>query len=159
MFLVSACLAGLNTRFDGKSLSVRHIKSLVSKGKAIPLCPEQLGGLPTPRESIEIVGGDGEAILEGKARAMGVSGKDYTENLLQGAKEVLKIARMLKVKGAFLKDGSPSCGCSFIKVGNKRVKGKGVTAAALERKDIKIQSGDHMRSPKRKTFWSKNDSI
>jgi|SRR3990172_56247 len=143
MFLVSACLAGLNTRYDGTNCCKRYFKSLVAQGKAFPVCPEQLGGLPTPRESIELAGGDGQAVLKGRIKAIGKkSGKDYTKNLLRGADEVLKIAAMLKIKKAFLKDGSPSCGSTYIKVGNKKNKGKGVTAAALINTGIKVQSGD-----------------
>lgn len=139
MFLISACLTGLNTRYDRKSCVNRHLQKFVKQDMAIPVCPEQLGGLLTPREPIELVGGDGEVLLKGKARAIGKSGKDYTQNLLSGAKEVLKIARMMKIKTAFLKDGSPSCGYSYIKVRNKKVRGKGVTTAVLEKAGIKVQ--------------------
>ncbi len=140
MFLVSACLVGLNTRYDGTDCGKKDLQSLVAKGEALPVCPEQLGGLPTPREAIELIGGDGEALLKGKARAIGKSGRDYTQNLLRGANETLKIAIMLKVQKAFLKDGSPSCGCSYIKSGSKKITGKGVTAAALSRAGIEVQS-------------------
>lgn len=111
------------------------------QGRAFPVCPEQLGGLPTPREPIELVGGDGEDLLRGISVAIGKkTGKDYTRNLLRGADEVLKIVSMLKIKEAFFKDGSPSCGCSYIKAGNKRIKGKGVATAVLLRAGIKVQS-------------------
>ncbi|MEE8328830.1 MAG: DUF523 domain-containing protein, partial [Thermodesulfovibrionia bacterium] len=59
---------------------------------------------------------------------------------LRGADEVLKIVSMLKIKKVFFKDGSPSCGCCYIKVGNKRIKGKGVATAVLLRAGIKVQS-------------------
>jgi len=141
MFLVSACLVGLNTRYNGRGYRKKHLQTLIAKSKALPVCPEQLGGLPTPREQVELVGGDGEGLLKGTAKAIGKeSGKDYSQNLLRGANEVLKIAKILKVKRAFLKDGSPSCGSSYIKVDNKRVKGKGVTTAALLRAGIKVQN-------------------
>lgn len=141
MVLVSACLAGLNTRYDGTNCCKKHFQTLVAQGKAFPVCPEQLGGLPTPREPIELVGGNGEGLLKGFSKAIGKkSGKDYTQHLLKGAGEVLKIAGMLKIKKAFFKDGSPSCGCSSIKVGNKNVKGKGVTTAALLQAGIRVQS-------------------
>ena len=139
MFLVSACLVGLNTRYNGKAYRIKNFQRLVAQGKAIPVCPEQLGGLPTPREPVELIGGDGEDLLKGKIKAIGQSGKDYTRNLLRGTDEVLKIAAMLKTKEAFLKDGSPSCGCSYIKAGNKRIKGRGVTAAALLKAGIRVQ--------------------
>jgi uncharacterized protein YbbK (DUF523 family) len=141
MVLVSACLAGLDTRYDGTSCGRSDIISLVSRGNAIPVCPEQLGGLPTPREPIELAGGDGESLLRGEATAVGKeSGRDYTQNLLRGSREVLKIAKMLKVKKVLLKDGSPSCGSNYIKRGKRRVKGKGVTAAMLLDAGIKVES-------------------
>ncbi len=142
MFLVSACLAGLNTRYDGMSCRVKYIESLVAQGKAIPVCPEQLGGLPTPREPIELVGGDGEALLKGNARAFGRSGKDCTTELIKGANEVLKIARLYNVRQVLLQEGSPSCGCNYIKSGNRKIKGKGVAAAALINAGIKVKAID-----------------
>lgn len=140
MILVSACLAGLNTRYDGTACRDRRLQSLVARGEAVPVCPEQLGGLPTPREPIELAGGDGEDIAKGGTKAVGLkSGRNYTRNLLKGTEEVLKIAVKLKAKKAFLKDGSPSCGCGYIKRGSKRVKGVGITAAALLKAGIKVQ--------------------
>jgi uncharacterized protein YbbK (DUF523 family) len=150
MLLVSACLVGLSTRYDGTDCCKKYFQSLVAEGKAIPICPEQLGGLSTPREPIELVGGDGEALLKGKAKAIGESGRDYTQNLLKGAKEVLKIAKMLKPKKAFFKNGSPSCGCSYIKSRNKKIRGKGVTTAILLRAGIKVHSEDYKSLAKTK---------
>ena len=143
MFLVSACLAGLNTRYDGRSCCDKRLKSLVAQGKAVPVCPELLGGLPTTREPIELVGGDGEALLKGKARAVGRSGKDYTMELIRGADEILKMSALMNVDTAFLKDGSPSCGCSYIKADNEKIKGKGVTAAALLNAGILVKAIDN----------------
>ncbi len=141
MYLVSACLAGIRTRYDGTDCPDRRIQRLIAEGEAIPVCPEQLGGLPTPREPICLVQGDGEALIKGVARALGnESKKDYTLNLTRGAEEILNIARMLKVKGVFLKDGSPSCGYSYIKVGNDKISGVGVTTAILLKAGIKILS-------------------
>jgi len=142
MYLVSACLVGLNTRYDGTSCPKRYFQTLIKGGKAIPICPEQLGGLPTPREPIELQGGDGESLLKGEAKAIGKSsGRDYTNDLLRGAREVLKIAKMTKSREAFLKDGSPSCGCSHI---DKKTKGRGVTTALLLRRGIKVYSEDKL---------------
>lgn len=141
MFIISACLAGLNTRYNGKTRGKKYFQKLVARGKAFPACPEQMGGLPTPREPIELVGGDGADLLDGRARAIGIkTGKNYTENFLRGSKEVLKIADMLKIKKAFLKDGSPSCGSTYIKVNNKKIKGKGVATATLLKAGIKVVS-------------------
>ena len=141
MYIVSACLAGLRTRYDGKDCCDKRIQCLVAEGKAIPVCPEQLGGLPTPREAIEIRNDNGNGILLGRTKAIGKeSGTDYTPNLLRGADEVLKIASLLKIKKAILKDGSPSCGSTYIKKGGKRIKGVGVTTAVLLMAGVKVLS-------------------
>jgi len=138
---VSACLAGLRTRYDGKDCCNRGVQELVIRGNAIPLCPEQLGGLPTPREAIEISGGDGGSVLDRRARAIGKeTGTDYTDNLLKGAEEVLRMASLLKIKKAILKDGSPSCGSTYIKRGRRRVRGVGITTAVLSRAGIEVVS-------------------
>lgn len=147
MILISACLVGMNTRYDCANCGKKRFRDLVAEGKAIPVCPEQLGGLPTPREAVELSGGDGGALLEGDARAMGKeTGCDYTVNLLKGANEVLKIAKMIKIEKAILKDGSPSCGSTYIKRRGKKAKGKGVTAAALIAAGIEIES-DEIKRP------------
>ena len=139
MYLVSACLAGFRTRYDGGDCLDNSIKTLIAEGRAIPVCPEQLGGLPTPREPIGLVDGDGEALLKGFARALGIeSKKDYTANLIRGAEEALNIAKIFNVKGVFLKDGSPSCGYSCVTVGNDKISGVGVTTAILQKAGIKV---------------------
>jgi uncharacterized protein YbbK (DUF523 family) len=147
MYLVSACLVGLNTRYNGVSCPKRYFRILITTGRAIPICPEQLGGLSTPREPIELQGGDGEALLKGRAKAIGKSsGRDYTQDLLKGAREVLKIAKMAKSREAFLKDGSPSCGCFYI---DKKTKGRGVTTALLLQAGIKVHSEDKLPKMRR----------
>lgn len=80
------------------------------KGELIPVCPEQLGGLSTPRSNAEIVGGTGIDVLEGKAKVMKEDGAEVTEHFPRGAYEVLNIAKKLQVKKAVLKARSPSCG-------------------------------------------------
>jgi len=140
MYIVSACLAGLRTRYDGGECCDRRIQGLVVRRKAIPVCPEQLGGLPTPREAIEIVGGNGNDLLLGRAKAIGMeTGKDYSSSLLRGAEEVLKIASMLRVRRAILKDGSPSCGSTYIRRGGRKIKGIGITTAVLLRAGIEVE--------------------
>ena len=139
MYIVSACLAGLRTRYDGTDCPAGRIQNLVYEGKAIPVCPEQLGGLPTPREPIVLVNGDGKALIKGSARALGEeTGTDYTPMLLRGAEEVLNMISMISISGVFLKDGSPSCGFSYIKAGKDRIKGIGVTAAVLLEAGVKV---------------------
>ena len=108
-YLVSACLLGLRTRYDGASKASSWLLS--RKGALlIPVCPEQLGGLPTPRAPAEIIGGDGLAVLEGRAQVINQLGEDVTQAFVRGAEEVLRLARLYQVKGVWLKARSPSCG-------------------------------------------------
>ena len=115
MILVSACLLGLSTRYDGKSKInpgfLKRISNSAKIGHVIPVCPEQLGGLPTPRPPCQLLGGDGFDVLFGKARVVEIeTGRDVTKNFLKGAEEVRKIIDLFKIKKAYLKSKSPSCG-------------------------------------------------
>src|SRR5947208_10976112 len=94
--LVSACLAGLATTHNGVAKPHPKVMELVRQGRAILVCPEQLGGLPTPRACAEIapVSGSGAAVLAGEARVIDVEGNDVTANYLRGAREALKAARL-----------------------------------------------------------------
>jgi uncharacterized protein YbbK (DUF523 family) len=123
IYLVSACLIGLQTRYDGKIKQSTACTKAVAGAVCIPVCPEQLGGLPTPRVAADLVGGDGQDVLAGNARVITRNGEDVTRNFILGAKQVLKIARQNDVTKIFLKAGSPSCGLT------PRI---GVTAAPLE---------------------------
>ena len=109
IFLVSSCLTGLCTRYDGQAKPDSDCISRLQNAIWIPVCPEQLGGLPTPREAAEIYGGNGQQVLEGKARVLTESGIDLTAQFIKGAEEVLKIARSQKITAVFLKSKSPSC--------------------------------------------------
>ena len=110
--LVSACLVGLCTRYDGKSkpnaACLRHLAGFHWS----PVCPEQLGGLPTPRTAAEIMGGNGHDVLVGAARVIDRNGVDRTDHFLRGARMVLTIAQMHEVRCCLFKSGSPSCGLS-----------------------------------------------
>lgn len=131
MKLCSACLLGVKCRYNGRDSRNKKVIELLKIEPLIPVCPEQLGGLPTPREPAEIVGG----------KVLTKSGKDVTENFILGARETLKIAKLLGVKEAILKQGSPSCGCGKIYDGTfsgKTVKGNGITAAMLIKHGIKV---------------------
>ena len=146
--LVSACLLGVNCRYDGRNNLNEKVMRLVEKEVLIPVCPEQLGGFETPREPMRIIGGTGPEVLDGKARVMNRSNKDVTENLLRGAEEISKIARSLSVKEAILKARSPSCGCGKIHSGafpDRLVEGDGVTAALLKRSGIRVITEDGLR--------------
>ena len=108
--LVSACLVGLATRYDGGSQPNQALIAFAKGHRAIPVCPEQLGGLATPRSKATLAGGDGAAALAGRAKVRAESGRDVTENFLRGAKLAAAIARMSGARFAVLKEKSPSCG-------------------------------------------------
>jgi uncharacterized protein YbbK (DUF523 family) len=129
-FLVSACLVGLCTRYDGQTKANPDGLSLIKTNNWVPVCPEQLGGLPTPREAADIIGGDGKDVLAGKARVVTKSGIDLTTEFIRGAEQVLQIAHLQHTTMAFLKARSPSCAVS----------GKiGVTAALLQANGIEVK--------------------
>jgi uncharacterized protein YbbK (DUF523 family) len=141
MIVISACLCGLNTRYNGKSYLNEKTMKLLQEGKAMLVCPEQLGGLSTPRPPHEIVGGTGSDVLEGNARVKSKEGCDSTKEFISGAEEVLKVALQTNAKFAILKAKSPSCGCGKIYDGSflgNTIVGNGVTAELLMRNGIKV---------------------
>lgn len=141
MILVSACLAGINCKYNGRNNYIEEFEKMVARGEAMPVCPEQLGGCPTPRPAVEISGGTGADILDGRCCAIRKNGEDVTDKLIKGAEEVLKIAKLTGAGKAVLKARSPSCGLGTIYDGTftgKLIKGNGVTAELLIRKGIKV---------------------
>lgn len=135
MYIVSACLAGVNCRYDGKNNLDKRILELVKRGEAILVCPEQLGGLTTPRDPSEIVYENG--IIKVKS----IKNKDVTDNFERGAVEVLKLAKEIGTEKAILKSKSPSCGCGIIYDGTfsgKLIQGNGVTAKLLIKNGIEV---------------------
>lgn len=103
------------------------------------ICPEQLGGLSTPRKPCEIVGGSAGDVLDGKAKVLNENREDVTSNFIRGANEVLGIANKINAKKAILKSRSPSCGCGEVYNGNfekKLIKGNGITTELLIRNNI-----------------------
>lgn len=137
--IVSACLLGLRTRYDGQDALSMEAVSLVEGRIAVPVCPEQLGGLPTPRPASEIVSGDGTGVLDGAATVVDEFGADVTPGFLKGAMNVLRIARFSGAAEAFLKEHSPSCGVNAICRGSRCVNGAGVTAALLKREGLLVR--------------------
>ncbi len=137
--IVSACLLGIRSRYDGTdSLSEEVITSL--KGAfIIPVCPEQLGGLPTPRPRADIIDADGLAVIEGRARVVDEKGVDITDSFLKGAEEVLKIAGITGARLAIFKEKSPSCGVNAISRDGNVAAGRGVTAALLQKEGLEVK--------------------
>ncbi len=147
MKLCSACMLGIECRYDGKAKPVPKVLKLAKKEVLIPICPEQLGGLPTPRVVQELQGCSGEDVLDGRGKVLNKNGEDVTEQFIKGAYEVLKIAKLFGIKEAILKQRSPSCGCGEIYDGSfsgRVVKGNGVTTSLLKRNGIKVISEEEL---------------
>lgn len=131
MICVSACLAGCSCRYDGKSHEIEGIRELVEKGEAVPVCPEELGGLPTPRLCAEIQ-------KDGHVR--NTAGIDVTQEYQTGAKKALEICLKHGCTKAILKSSSPSCGCNGIYDGSfshSRIPGDGIFAQMLKEHGIR----------------------
>lgn len=139
MILVSACLAGLCCRYDGRDNSVEWVRELVAQGKALPVCPEQLGGLTTPREPSEI----SRDTSEGTSRVVSRDGEDLTEAFLRGAGEGMKLVELVGVHCAVLKERSPSCGVHKVYSGSfdgVLVPGEGMMAGLLRKAGVAVFS-------------------
>lgn len=147
MIMVSSCLAGLQVRYNGTHRLDSRIYELVEQNKAIMVCPELLGGFSTPREPAEIIGGDGEDVLQGKAKVVNKSGEDVTDMYIKGAYSTLKQAQEVHAEIIVLKEYSPSCGSSMIYNGEfkgETIVGDGVTTALLKRNGLKVISEEQL---------------
>ena len=131
--LMSACLLGVNCRYNGerKALPDDVLQRLLERHTVVPVCPEQLGGLTTPREPSERQG----------ERVVMRSGRDVTAEYTRGAQEALRLARRFGCTAAVLKERSPSCGMGKIYDGSfqgRIVDGNGVTAQLLAAHGISV---------------------
>jgi uncharacterized protein YbbK (DUF523 family) len=136
--LVSACLVGMRTRWDGTPATESRILELADSCEVVPICPEVMGGLATPRRSSEIESGDGNSVLDGCARVISEDGADVTDAYLEGARRALAAAERHGAGVAYLKDRSPACGGREIKRKGRVMAGQGVCAAALARAGIRV---------------------
>ncbi len=135
--LVSACLLGENCRYDGGGFDFASIAPLLGNHTLVPVCPEQLGGLDTPRSPAELRGNS----------VWSREGEDVTDAFERGAKLTLLRARTEGCRCALLKERSPSCGTNTIYDGSfsgKRIPGEGVTAALLRKNGIMVFSEEQL---------------
>lgn len=139
MILVSACLVGINCKYNGGNNFNPKILELVKAGEAIFVCPEQLGGLTTPRLPAEI------RYINNKLHVIDKNGNDVTTEYFRGANGVLKLAKELDIKKAILKSKSPACGYKNIYDGNftnTLINNNGILAQILIDNDIEVVSSD-----------------
>ena len=140
--LVSACLLGLPTRYDGKAKRSQDVLDYLQRENLtpIPVCPEQLAGMTTPRDKTFFLSGDGRAVLAGNGEAVSENGLSMNVIFCRGAKMTREIARLSGCRRALLKEGSPSCGVHRVYLGEDKVAGVGVTSALLHNSGIDIIS-------------------
>lgn len=135
MKICSACLLGVNCKYNGENNLDKKVIAISKKEILIPVCPEQLGGFSTPREPVELRNG----------KAVTASGKDVTKQMQKGALETLKIAKLFHIKKAILKQRSPSCGFGQLKMmSGEVIAGNGITAGLLHKNGIKIISEEDL---------------
>jgi uncharacterized protein YbbK (DUF523 family) len=154
--LVSACLLGLRTTFRGSHNENAAVLALGERRRLVPFCPEQLGGLSTPRPPAEIQGGGGAEVLAGSAIVETEDGTDVTDHFLRGAHQAACLARLVGARGAVLKARSPSCGVGRIYDGtfSHRLRpGSGVAAALLEQEGVEVLTEEDLeRAPQRRFY-------
>lgn len=138
--LVSACLLGVRCTHVGGANTSPAVAALGVRHRLVPVCPETVGGLPTPRPAAEIQ-------PDGAVRT--ADGTDVTDEYQRGAVHAVRVAVAVRASGAVLKARSPSCGCHEVYDGSftrRRVAGEGVTAAALRRAGIPVCSEDDVEA-------------
>jgi len=143
--LVSACLCGVACNHEGRAARRDVRAELAGRFRVIPVCPEVVGGMTTPRVAAEIVGGTGDDVLAGTARVVDREGADVTAAYVRGATQAVDLARVAGVDRAVLKARSPSCGSTTVYDGTfsrTQQPGAGVTAAALRAAGVVVTSED-----------------
>ncbi|WP_299263538.1 DUF523 domain-containing protein [uncultured Psychrosphaera sp.] len=134
--LVSACLLGYPVRYDGKSTPLKNLawlQQLQQQNRIVIICPEQEGGLPTPRDPAE----------RQQDKVITITGQDVTQEFDIGAQKALDLCQQHDIKIALLKANSPSCGNQKIYNGqfnNTLIVGQGMTAELLSKHSIKVYS-------------------
>ncbi|MED9947886.1 MAG: DUF523 domain-containing protein [Peptacetobacter hiranonis] len=153
MVVVSACLVGENCKYSGGNNRNESVLSYLEGKEYITICPECTGGLSTPREPAEIIGGEGKDVIDGNCKVISRVGVDVTKEYMKGAEISLEEAKKHDVELAILKEGSPSCGVNKIHNGEfKGIKkvGKGVTAALFEMNGIRAISEKDLEQKRQK---------
>ena len=136
IYLISACLLGVNCRYNGTSSRISDLDTLLDSGRLIPVCPEVLGGLATPREAWEIITQN-----DGSRKVMTQRGLDCTPEFQTGARRVLEIGQTCGVKKVIMKANSPSCGCGNIYDGTfsgNLTEGNGLTSQLFLENSIEV---------------------
>lgn len=145
MIMVSACLFGVNCKYNGKNNYNPQLCRALQGQEILLFCPEQAGGLPAPRPPAEIQDGDGQAVLRGEAGVVNRNGEDLTRCFVKGAQEISRLAQRNKPSLVILKSRSPSCGIGLVYDGSFTSHlrpGDGVASAMLKELGIPIMSDE-----------------
>jgi uncharacterized protein YbbK (DUF523 family) len=142
--LCSGCLLGFLCRYDNADRRSPSVLAALAGKEVVPFCPEIAGGLPAPRPPAELVGGDGEAVLDGQARVVSCEGRDVTSAFRRGAELAIEAARRYCATVAVVREASPSCGAHRVTVDGAGVPGRGVAAAALVRGGLALVSDEEL---------------
>lgn len=150
MIIVSACLCGDNCKYNGKNNENKKVIEFLKGKEFIKICPEELGGLATPRNPSEIKACT-KNVLVRKDKIISNKGEDLTSEFLKGAYETLDIAKKSGATKAILKAKSPSCGCGLIYDGTfsgNLIHGNGVTAQLFLNNGIDVITEDDIKLQK-----------
>jgi uncharacterized protein YbbK (DUF523 family) len=148
MIAISKCLLGINCRYDGSNALSSHVIAYLKDKEYFMVCPEELGGLTTPRKPCEIIDGDGFSVIYDKAIVHTSDGIDVTREFVLGALKTYDILRDNKIDMIILKENSPSCGSAYVYDGtfsNNKISGFGITSAYLIDKGITIISDINLK--------------
>ena len=140
MILVSACLLGCPCKYSGGDNFSPAVQAFLKDKDYILCCPEQLGGLPTPRPPAELQHGENDGL-----RVVNRNGEDVTAPFLAGAEAAWQLCQAHRADTALLKEGSPSCGVERVYDGSfsgKKVPGRGITAALLAAHGVRLLSSE-----------------
>lgn len=140
----SACLLGFTCRYDAQEKGQARVWAALVGKAVVPVCPEEAGGLGTPRPAADLTGGDGAAVLDGTARVFTETGRDVTEEFLAGAEHAVEAARAHGATVAILKARSPSCGTRTVWIDRELRDGHGVAAARLARAGLTVLSDEDL---------------
>lgn len=150
--LVSACLMGLNCRYDNTPVLHHNILGKLGDQSLLMVCPEILGGLPTPRPPVQFVSEQlkplidnaGQEVLKGRARLVWTTGQNVTQHFIRGAQRIIRLIKPLSIHRAYLKSRSPSCGSGSISFWDARtnssvtLRGDGVLTTLLKTVNIRV---------------------
>ena len=150
LILISACLIGERVRYDGgvRTKIDDDIQRWQLNKRLISLCPEVIGGLLVPRPPAEIEKGDGCDVLSENSDVIDMESRIVTSAFVNGANKAMELVRKYRIKVAVLKDGSPSCGVTYIYDGSfssKRIPGSGVTTALLQKNGVRVFSENEIK--------------